>query len=103
IAVPGGPGTLSPNAYGSLAQYFVKFIQAYRAAGVPIWAVTPQNEPLQPTADYPGMFLTATQEADFVHNYLKPALRAARLGSVRVYGYDYTWAGAETYVPALMQ
>jgi glucosylceramidase len=102
VAVPGGPGTLNPSDYGPLAQYFVKFIGAYRAAGVPIWAVTPQNEPLQPTADYPGMFLTPTQEADVVHNYLKPALRSAHLGGVKVYGFDYVWLGSESYVPPLM-
>ena len=102
VAVPGGPGTLLPADYGPLADYFVKFVEAYRAAGVPIWAITPQNEPLQPTADYPGMFLTAEQEATFVHDYLRPALDAAGLRSVRIYGYDYTWLGAESYVPALV-
>ena len=102
VAVPGGPGTLAPDMYGPFARYFVRFIQAYRAAGVPIWAVTPQNEPLQPTADYPGMFLTAQQEASFVHEHLRPALRAAGLGAVRVFGYDYTWLQSEHYVPALV-
>jgi glucosylceramidase len=88
--------------YGPLAQYFVKFVEAYAAEGVPIWAVTPQNEPLQPTADYPGLFLTAAQEATFVHDYLRPALVAAGLGRVRIYGYDYTWLNAEHYIPALV-
>jgi glucosylceramidase len=101
VAPPGGPGTLKPADYGPLADYFVKFVKAYQAAGVPIWAITPQNEPLQPTADYPGMFLSASQEATFVHDYLRPALVAAGLGAVRIYGYDYTWAGSESYVPAL--
>ena len=55
-----------------------------------IWAITPQNEPLQPTADYPGMFLSASQEATFVHDHLRPAMVAAGLGAVRIYGYDYT-------------
>jgi glucosylceramidase len=69
---------------------------------VPIWAITPQNEPLQPTANYPGMFLTASQEATFVRDYLRPALDAAGLRSVRIYGYDFTWLGAESYVPGLV-
>jgi glucosylceramidase len=47
-------GHLQPAAYGPFAKYFVKFIQAYQAAGVPIYAVTMQNEPLYIPKDYPG-------------------------------------------------
>jgi glucosylceramidase len=96
-----GPGTLRPDDYDALAQYFVRFLEAYRDAGVPIWAVTPQNEPLQPTADYPGMQMTAAEEALFVRDHLVPALRAAHLRT-RVYGYDYVWLGSEGYVPPLL-
>src|SRR5258708_33907978 len=47
-------GTLLPSAYPALAKYFVRFVQAYEAAGVPIFPVTPQNEPLNIPNDYPG-------------------------------------------------
>jgi glucosylceramidase len=39
-------GSLLPQYYGVYAQYFVKYIQTMRANGIPISAVTPQNEPL---------------------------------------------------------
>ncbi len=97
----GGVGRLRPDAYGPLARYFVKFIEAYRAAGVPIWAVTPQNEPQQPTVDYPGMIMSAPEESAFVRNYLAPALRAAHL-NVRIYGYDYVWLSSEPYAATLL-
>ena len=84
-------GTLLPSAYAPLAQYFVKFLQAYRAAGVPIWGVTPQNEPGQST-NYPGMNLDAAAETAFVTSNLVPALRGAHLHT-RVYGYDSSWYG----------
>jgi glucosylceramidase len=96
-----GVGRLRPDAYGALARYFVKFIEAYRAAGVPVWAVTPQNEPEQPTTDYPGMIMSAPEEAQFVRGYLAPALRAAHL-STRIYGYDYIWLGSEPYASTLL-
>jgi glucosylceramidase len=38
-------GTLKPQFYSAYAQYFVKYIQAYQAQGVPIIYVTVQNEP----------------------------------------------------------
>ncbi len=101
VSPTGGPGTLLPQDYGPLAEYFVRFIEAYRSAGIPIWAITPQNEPVQPTVDYSGMFLAPEDEARFVSAYLAPALRTAGL-EVRIYGYDYTWAGTEAYVPVLL-
>jgi glucosylceramidase len=101
VSPTGGPGLLAPRYYEAFAQYFVRFIEAYRAAGVPVWAITPQNEPEQPAADYPGMFMTAPEEALFVRDYLAPALRAAGLRT-RIYGYDYVWAGSEPYASALL-
>ena len=37
-------GSMRRKYLKNYAQYFVKFLQAYGAAGVPIAAVTPQNE-----------------------------------------------------------
>ncbi len=79
-------GTLLPADYGPLANYFVKFIQAYGAAGVPIADVTPQNEPGNATV-YPGLDLTPAQEARLIHRFMAPALRSAGLRT-RIYGDD---------------
>ncbi|HUW62379.1 MAG TPA: glycoside hydrolase family 30 beta sandwich domain-containing protein [Candidatus Bathyarchaeia archaeon] len=38
-------GHLYPRYYGVYARYFAKFVEAYRQEGVPIYAVTVQNEP----------------------------------------------------------
>src|SRR5574340_853604 len=50
-------GALLPEAYKPLAAYFVKFVQAYERAGVPIYAITPQNEPHFVPNNYPGIHL----------------------------------------------
>ncbi len=47
-------GQLNDTCYGLLADYLVAFVKAYEALGVPIWALTPQNEPLR-TDMPPGM------------------------------------------------
>ena len=39
-------GSLNPDCYQTYADYFVRFVQAFAAEGIPIYAVTPQNEPL---------------------------------------------------------
>ncbi len=82
-------GALNTADYGPFAQYLVKFIQSYQRAGVPISAISPQNEPGNPTL-YPGMALNESGEAAFVRFHLAPALRRAQLRT-RIYGYDEGW------------
>lgn len=83
-------GRLLPQWYASYAAYFVRFIEAYRDAGVVIAAVTPQNEPLYVPDTYPGARMTPEQQLEFVRDHLRPALRAAGLGT-KVLGFDHNW------------
>ncbi len=87
----GRVGTLIPSDYSPLAQYFVKFIQAYRAQGIPIYAITPQNEPGYAPDNYPGMFFSASDESNFIKNYLSPALKKANLHP-KIIPYDHNWS-----------
>jgi glucosylceramidase len=90
----GNSGGFITTDYGALATYFVKFVQAYSAQGVPIYAITPQNEPGQ-QSDYPGMDFSAAEETTFIGQYLGPALAAAKL-TPRVLAFDYNW-GTSTF------
>src|ERR1043166_6227722 len=65
-------GTLRPEAYAPLADYFRRSIEAYRAAGVPIYAITRQKEPHYEPADYPGMLLDPPIPAPVISQYLGP-------------------------------
>ncbi|MBV9334919.1 MAG: hypothetical protein JO243_03420 [Solirubrobacterales bacterium] len=85
-----GQGTLVPSAYGPLAEYFVKFIQAYQSDGIPIEAITPENEPGMWTGGYPGLTLPESDEANFIAQYLQPALAKAGLHP-NTYGNDLNW------------
>ncbi len=82
-------GTLLGSAYHPWSEYFVKFIQAYARAGVPIQALTVQNEPGTPTL-YPGLNFSAASEATWIVHDLEPALAAARLHP-KIYGGDLGW------------
>lgn len=55
------------------AQYFLKFIRAYQKLGIPIAALSIQNEPNFDTP-WPAMIWTMRELADFGAHYLKPAL-----------------------------
>jgi glucosylceramidase len=71
-------GNLQTKYYGVYAQYFVKYIQAMQAQGIPIDAVTVQNEP-QHGGNNPSMVMSSAQQADFVKNHLGPAFKNANL------------------------
>ena len=83
-------GALLPSAYSPLANYFVRFIREYQSGGVPIYAVTMQNEPLYVPGDYPGMEMTAPEQTAFLAKYLGPAFRDAGL-KTRIFIFDHNW------------
>jgi glucosylceramidase len=72
------------------AQYFVKFIEGYRRAGIPIYAITVQNEPIKVPASHEGMNFPVQEASDFIRSYLRPALREARLNT-RIFGLDESY------------
>jgi O-glycosyl hydrolase len=55
-------GTLKAGYEKQLALYFRKFIEAYEAKGIPVYAITIQNEPNFTPDSYPGMKLSPEQE-----------------------------------------
>ncbi len=67
-------GTLTTANYGLFAQYLSKYLQAYKAAGVPIWALTPTNEPLGVGGSRESMVWTAAQMNTFLRDSLAPQL-----------------------------
>jgi glucosylceramidase len=96
----GKVGTLDSTMYDVYAKYLVKFLQAYEERGVPIYAMTVQNEPFSPVSTYPGMLFSAKQEAHFIGSYLGPAMENAHL-STKILVYDQNWDGANYPVEIL--
>ncbi|MET8082157.1 RICIN domain-containing protein [Streptomyces sp. NPDC005303] len=86
-------GSLNAASYSYFANYLVKFLQAYEAAGVPVSLLTPQNEPEYSPGNYPGSTLTAGQQATLIGSYLGPAIKAAGL-STEIVAYDHNWDDA---------
>lgn len=83
-------GTLRPDAYASYAAYLTRYIETLNAAGVPISALTIQNEPHNEPKDYPGMRFEAPQRAVFIGRHLGPRL-AARHITTRILDWDHNW------------
>jgi glucosylceramidase len=83
-------GTLRPEAYAPLAEYFKRYLQAYAAESVPIYAITVQNEPHYEPADYPGMRLEPPARAQFVGGYLGPLLARSGIPTL-ILDWDHNW------------
>ena len=75
-------GSMRRHYLGTYAQYFLKFLQAYAAAGVPVQAVTPQNEvDTDQDGRMPACIWPQEYEIAFVAEHLGPALRQAGLNT----------------------
>lgn len=88
-------GHLNPTYYKAYAEYFVKFIQAFRQEGINIYAISPQNEPLNP-GNCASLYMPWNEQAGFVQQ-LAPAIRKAGL-STKIYLFDhnYNYDGKES-------
>jgi len=80
-------GSLLPEFYDAYALYFVKYIQAMKAEGIRIDAITIQNEPLHP-GNNPSLLMPAAEQAAFIKKSLGPAFRKAGLDT-KIIIYDH--------------
>jgi glucosylceramidase len=84
-------GSMRQHYFAPYALYFVKFLQAYASAGVPIQAVTVQNETdtdqdgRMPACSWPQEY-----EMGFVKNHLGPALEKNGL-STKIWILDHNY------------
>ena len=81
-------GQLKPEYRDVWAAYYCRYIQAYAAEGVPIWALTVQNEP-EATQTWDSCRYTAEEERDFVRDHLGPALHRHDLSHIRLLIWDH--------------
>lgn len=83
-------GKLRPDYYDVFARYMVAYTKAYAAEGVPLYALTLQNEPHFEPEDYPGMKLTPDARARVVADHLGPML-AQMPNAPRILEWDHNW------------
>jgi glucosylceramidase len=81
-------GHLLPQYRQAWARCYVRFIQEYAAEGVPIWAVSVQNEPAA-TQSWDSCIYSAEEERDFVRDFLGPELMQAGLGHIKIVIWDH--------------
>ena len=80
-------GSLKLEFYNTYANYFVKYVQAMKAEGIPIDAITIQNEPLHP-GNNPSLLMLPAQQGLFIKNHLGPAFKSAGINT-KIILYDH--------------
>ncbi|MCL5130484.1 glycoside hydrolase family 30 beta sandwich domain-containing protein [Algibacter sp. L4_22] len=81
-------GKLLPEFNQAWANYYVKFIEAYEAEGLPVWGVTIQNEPMA-VQIWESCIYTAEEERDFLKNYLGPTFEKAGMSDKNIVVWDH--------------
>lgn len=82
-------GELNPEYYQDYAQYFVKWVKSFQQHGVPIYAITVQNEPLN-RGNSASLFMGWRQQQEFVATALGPAFESAGL-ETKIYAFDHNY------------
>jgi glucosylceramidase len=93
-------GYVKPEFYPVLARYQRMAVQAYQAQGLPIHAMTPQNEPLVVQA-YPTGQWTGAQMRDYIKDHLGPELWNAGVGT-QIWAGDDNPPSLKDFVPAIL-
>jgi glucosylceramidase len=88
ILVGAGSNTLNHSYSEQYGDYFVKYIQAFEAAGAHIDAITIQNEPLNNNSGMPSMVIESVESGQLIHDFVGPALRRAGL-ETEIWAYDH--------------
>jgi glucosylceramidase len=81
-------GKLLPEYRAAWADTFVRYLAELRQRGIEVWSVTVQNEP-DAVQRWDSCIWSAAEEADFTVEFLKPRLKAAGFGQVKVLVWDH--------------
>ena len=97
----GDGGWLKPQYVSTYADYLLKYLEAYRSAGVEIWGLTPVNEPHGNGGHWESMHFTPESQNDFVKRHLGPRLRQSEHSDARLLIYDQNRDGLEQWTDVI--
>ena len=81
-------GALLPEYYDAYARYLAKYVEAWKAEGLDIWALTPVNEPMGNDGGWESMDFSPAVEAEFIGQYMRPWLDQSGYKDLKILGFD---------------
>jgi glucosylceramidase len=98
----GDGGWLKPEHVSTYANYLVKYLDAYKSAGVEIWGLTPVNEPHGNGGQWESMHFSPQSQSDFIKHHLGPRLQESAHAATRLLIYDQNRDGLEDWTDAIL-
>ena len=94
-------GKLSDDYIQDAAKYYVRYIEEYKKEGIPVYAMTLQNEPML-EINYPSCLVSATQEAKLAAA-IKEELQNSTILSdteknVKIWAFDHNPGDVNSYM-----
>ncbi len=84
-------GQLNPACYQDYATYFVEYIKAMEAEGIPIESITIQNEPLN-RGNSMSLYMTWEEQAEFIRTALGPMFENAGINTkIIIFDHNYNY------------
>ena len=97
----GSGGELKPEYVATYADYLLRYLDAYAAAGVYVWSLTPVNEPLGNNGQWESMAFSAESQRDFIKYQLGPKLRSGGYENVELYILDHSRGDLEHWADVI--
>lgn len=88
---PASQGKLKSEHYQHYADYLADFCETYNKAGIPIYAVSPSNEPGY-AAPWNSCLWTPQEMGDFIQHNLLPTLQKRNLKVKVLFGENPAWS-----------
>jgi glucosylceramidase len=94
--IPGSPannyqgtgGQLKKEYEATFASYITRYLDAYKKEGIPIWGLTPVNEPHGNNGQWESMHFTPKSQNEFIKSHLGPTLKKAGFADTRLLIFD---------------
>ena len=84
-------GILNPKYYADYAEYFVRWVGEMEAEGIPIYAITIQNEPLN-RGNSMSLYMGWEQQRDFIRDHLGPEFESNDIDAkIWVFDHNYNY------------
>ncbi|KAF9031585.1 glycoside hydrolase [Panaeolus papilionaceus] len=94
-------GTFKSQYAAQYATYLLKAVQGFQNQGLPVYAVSVQNEPQNSNPTYPTCKMTPDIEGK-IATALRSLLDSNGLSGVKIIGYEHNWDTASSYPVQLM-
>ncbi|KAG6830114.1 hypothetical protein H0H92_002163 [Tricholoma furcatifolium] len=95
-------GSLLTKYVPNYATYLLKAVQGFQSKGIPIYALSIQNEPENSNPTYPTATMTPAVEAQ-IGSALRTLLNNNGLTNVKIIGYEHNWNDAGGYPVRLVR